>query len=49
MAMLVSAEAEIDPLTEHDNLTVELVNLETQFTDRTVQEKEFQRLSNEVR
>jgi len=46
---MASPESAIDPLTEHDNLTSELANLEKQFADRKVQEKEFQLLSKQLR
>ena len=46
---MTSTESAIDPLTEHDNLTSELANLEKQFAERKVQEKEFQLLSQQLR
>ncbi len=46
---MASAEAANDPLTEHDNLTSELANLEKQFADRKVKENEFQLLSKQLR
>jgi hypothetical protein len=49
MAIMASAESAIDPLTERDHLTGELANLEKQFADRKVQEKEFQLLSKQLR
>jgi len=45
---MASPEAAIDPLTEHDNLTSQLANLEKQFAERKVQEKEFQLLSKQL-
>ena len=46
---MASPESAIDPLTEHDNLINELVNLEKQFAERKVQEKEFQLLSKQLK
>lgn len=45
---MASPESAIDPLTEQDNLTSELANLEKRFADRKVQEKEFQLLSKQL-
>jgi len=46
---MTSTDSAIDPLTEHDNLASELANLEKQFAERKVQEKEFQLLSQQLR
>ncbi len=49
MAIMTAQETANDPLTEHDNLTSELANLEKQFADKKVQQKEFDLLSKQLR
>jgi len=46
---MASQETANDPLTEQDNLTSELANLEKQFADRKVKEKDFELLSKQLR
>ena len=46
---MTSPESAIDPLTEQDNLTSELANLEKQFAERKVQEKEYELLSKQLK
>jgi len=46
---MASQETANDPLTEQDNLTSELANLEKQFADRKVKEKDYELLSKQLR
>ena len=49
MAIMAAQETANDPLTEQDNLTSELANLEKQFAARKVQQKEFELLSKQLK
>ena len=49
MAIMAGQETASDPLTEQDNLTSQLANLEKQFADRKVKEKDYELLSKQLR
>jgi hypothetical protein len=49
MAIMASQEAASDPLTEQDNLSSQLANLEKQFADRKVKEKDYEVLSKQLK
>ena len=47
--MMAATESATNPLTEHDNLTSELANLEKQFADRKVPKEQFEVLSRQLK
>jgi len=49
MFVMANPESANDPLTEHDNLSSELANLEKQFADRKLKQEEFEVLSKQLR
>ena len=49
MAIMAAQETANDPLTEHGNLVSELANLEKQFAEKKVQQKEFDLLSKQLK
>ena len=49
MSVMANPESANDPLTEHDNLTSELANLEKQFAGRRVKQEEFELLSKQLK
>ncbi len=49
MPIMATAESTADPLTEHDNLTSELANLEKQFAERKLKPEEFEVLSRQLK
>lgn len=49
MSIMAPAEPAKDPLTEHDNLTSELANLEKQFADRKIDRDKFEVLSRQLK
>jgi hypothetical protein len=48
MSIMAPAEPAKDPLTEHDDLTSELANLEKQFADRKLDRDKFEVLSRQL-
>jgi len=48
LARMASPESVTDPLTEEDNLSKELANLEKQFAEKKVQQKEYELLSKQL-
>jgi hypothetical protein len=49
MAIMAAEATANDPIIEHDKLASELANLEKQFADRKVQQKEFELLSKQLK
>jgi hypothetical protein len=49
MSVMASPDSANDPLTEHDNLTSQLANLEKQFADRKLSQEDFQVLSKQLK
>jgi len=49
MSIMAAAEPAKDPLTEHDDLTSELANLEKQFADRKLDRDKFEVLSRQLK
>lgn len=49
MAIMAAQETANDPLTEHDTLVSQLANLEKQFAEKKVQQKEFELLSKQLK